>query len=79
MAISNLLNDDNHNNREKGPKLDPNELELDEDTRKRKQALAQMDNMTIEELSQLAVRAGIYNEDGSLAEYYCDSDCDEKD
>jgi hypothetical protein len=52
------------------PTLDPEAPGLDEDTRRRRRALAKMEQMSPEELFQLAVRAGIYTPDGELTEPY---------
>jgi hypothetical protein len=51
-------------------KLDPSAPGLDEMTRKRRRALARMQQMSAEELRKLAVRAGIYTEKGKLAAQY---------
>ena len=59
-------------NGEKRIALDPDAPGLDEDTRQRRQALAEMQKMSVEELFQLAVRAGIYTEDGQLTPPYRD-------
>jgi hypothetical protein len=53
-------------------KLDPDAPGLDEDTRKRRRALAALAAMTTEEQFQVAVRAGIYTPDGQLTEPYRD-------
>jgi hypothetical protein len=53
-------------------KLDPDAPGLDEDTRKRRRALAKMQRMTPQELFQLAVRAGIYTPSGKLTKHYRD-------
>lgn len=45
---------------------------------KRRQVLKKMKSMTTEELFQLAVRAGIYTENGELTEHYVDKDDNEK-
>jgi hypothetical protein len=50
--------------------LDPNAPGLDAETRARRRALAAMERMTPEELHRSFVRAGIYTEDGQLAEPY---------
>jgi len=52
--------------------LDPEAPGLDDDTRRRRRILAEMRNMSIEELKALAVRAGIYTEDGELTPPYRD-------
>ena len=45
-------------------KLDPNAPGLDQATRERRRALAKMQQMSATELTQLAVRAGIYTKGG---------------
>jgi hypothetical protein len=57
---------------DKRPNLDPEAPGLDEDTRRRRRVLAEMRKMSVEELFQLAVRAGIYTEDGELTPPYRD-------
>jgi hypothetical protein len=52
--------------------LDPEAPGLDDDTRRRRRILAEMRNMSIDELKALAVRAGIYTEDGELTPPYRD-------
>jgi hypothetical protein len=52
--------------------LDPDAPGLDEMTRRRRTALAQMQQMSTDEIFQLAVRAGIYTADGQLTEHYRD-------
>ncbi len=52
--------------------LDPNAPGLDEETRRRRRALAALETMTTAELFQVAVRAGIYTKDGTLAAPYRD-------
>ena len=52
--------------------LDPEAPGLDEMTRRRRRILAEMQQLSIEELFQLAVRAGIYTEDGELTPPYRD-------
>ena len=52
--------------------LDPNAPGLDEMTRLRRTALARMQQMSTDQIFQLAVRAGIYTPDGQLTEHYCD-------
>lgn len=52
--------------------LDPDAPGLDEDTRQRRRALAELQKLSAEELFQVAVRAGIYTEDGQLAPPYRD-------
>ena len=51
-------------------KLDPNAPGLDEATRERRRALAKMQGMSATELTQLAVRAGIYTKAGKLTAPY---------
>jgi hypothetical protein len=50
--------------------LDPDLPGLDEETRLRRRALAEMRKMSREEYFQLCVRAGIYTPDGKLTEPY---------
>jgi hypothetical protein len=50
--------------------LDPDAPGLDERTRARRRSLAKMRAMSVEELFALAVRAGIYTEDGELTPPY---------
>jgi hypothetical protein len=52
--------------------LDPDAPGLDEDTRRRRRALAELQKLSIEELFQVAVRAGIYTQDGKLTSPYRD-------
>lgn len=52
------------------PSLDPEAPGLDEDTRRRRRILAETANMSVEEMFALAVRAGIYTEDGELTPPY---------
>jgi hypothetical protein len=52
--------------------LDPNAPGLDDETRRRRKALAELQQLSTEELFQLAVRAGIYTQDGQLTEHYRD-------
>ena len=59
-------------NGEKRIALDPDAPGLDEDTRQRRRALVEMQKLSVEELFQLAVRAGIYTEDGQLTPPYRD-------
>jgi len=54
------------------PLLDPEAPGLDEETRRRRRVLAEMRQMSVEEIFQLAVRAGIYTEDGQLTPPYRD-------
>jgi hypothetical protein len=51
-------------------KLDPNAPGLDDETRRRRRALAEMQRMSPQELFQLAVRAGIYTKKGKLTKPY---------
>ena len=55
------------------PMLDPEAPGLDEDTRRRRHVLAEMEQMSADELVQLAVRAGILTEDGQLTPPYRDN------
>jgi hypothetical protein len=50
--------------------LDPDEPGLDEETHFRRRALAKLEKMSIDERFALAVRAGIYTEDGELTPPY---------
>lgn len=50
--------------------LDPQAPDLDEETRKRRRALARMQKMSPQDLLDLAIRAGIYTSDGALAAPY---------
>lgn len=50
--------------------LDPEAPGLDEDTRRRRRALAKMQQMSTEELFGVMVRAGIYTPDGKLTAPY---------
>jgi len=52
--------------------LDPEAPGLDEETRQRRRALAELQRLSVEELFQLMVRAGIYTEDGQLTPPYRD-------
>jgi hypothetical protein len=52
--------------------LDPEAPGLDEDTRRRRRSLAKMRQMSLPELQNLAVRAGILTPDGELTEPYKD-------
>jgi len=56
----------------KHPTLDPEAPGLDEDTRRRRRVLAEMEQMSADELVQLAVHAGILTEDGQLTPPYRD-------
>lgn len=51
-------------------KLDPNAPGLDEETRQRRRVLAEMQQMSPEELHQAMVSAGIYTQDGELTAPY---------
>ena len=50
--------------------LDPEAPGLDDETRRRRRALAKMQQLSVEELFQIAVSAGIYTEDGELTAPY---------
>jgi hypothetical protein len=50
--------------------LDPEAPGLDEDTRRRRRALAELMRLTPREAFELAVRAGILTPDGELTEPY---------
>jgi hypothetical protein len=52
------------------PSLNPDAPGLDEDTRRRRRILAETANMSVDEMFALAVRAGIYTEDGELTPPY---------
>jgi hypothetical protein len=52
--------------------LDPEAPGLDEETRVRRRVLAEMRQLSVEEIFRLAVRAGIYTEDGQLTPPYRD-------
>jgi hypothetical protein len=52
--------------------LDPEAPGLDEETRRRRRVLAEMEQMSADELVQLVVQAGILTEDGKLAPPYRD-------
>jgi hypothetical protein len=54
------------------PTLDPDAPGLDEMTRRRRRVLAEMEQMSVEEIFQLLVRAGIYTQDGQLTPPYRD-------
>jgi hypothetical protein len=54
------------------PTLDPEAPGLDEDTRRRRRALAELQKLSVDELFRVAVRAGIYTEDGELTPPYRD-------
>jgi hypothetical protein len=51
-------------------RLPPDAPGLDEDSRRRRRALAEMQEMSSDELFALAVRAGIYTHDGKLTPPY---------
>jgi hypothetical protein len=59
-------------NGKKRPTLDPEAPGLDEETRRRRRVLAEMEQMSPEELFQVAVQAGIYTPDGKLTPPYRD-------
>lgn len=50
--------------------LDPDAPGLDEETRRRRRALLELTQLPIEELFQVAVRAGLFTPDGELTEPY---------
>ena len=52
--------------------LDPEAPGLDDETRARRRVLLELTKMSVEELAALAVRAGIYTEDGELTPPYRD-------
>jgi hypothetical protein len=52
--------------------LDPESPGLDEETRQRRRALAELQKLSVEELFQVMVRAGIYTADGQLTPPYRD-------
>jgi hypothetical protein len=52
------------------PTLDPEAPGLDEDTRRRRRILAKLEQMTPDELVELAKDAGILTADGQLAPRY---------
>jgi hypothetical protein len=54
------------------PSLDPDEPGLDEKTRQRRRALAELEQLSTKEVFQLMVRAGIYTPDGELTPPYRD-------
>ena len=56
----------------KKPTLDPDAPGLDEETRRRRRVLAEMEQLSAEEMFQLMVRAGIYTADGQLTPPYRD-------
>jgi len=51
-------------------RLGPSEPELDEMTRRRREALAALEKLPLAEIFKIAVRAGIYTEDGQLTPPY---------
>ena len=51
-------------------KLDPKAPGLDAETRRRRVALAKMQQMSLDNLAALAVRAGIYTKKGRLRAAY---------
>lgn len=67
------------NNASKNRKAANKRPVLDEETRRRRKVLDEMEKMSADELFQIAVRAGIYTKDGKLTEPYRDdadpSDC----
>jgi hypothetical protein len=52
--------------------LDPEAPGLDEETRRRRRALAKLQQLSVEEFFQFLVRIGIYTEDGELTPPYRD-------
>jgi hypothetical protein len=52
--------------------LDPDAPGLDDETRRRRRALAKLQQLSVDEFFQLLVRAGIYTEDGQLTPPYRD-------
>ncbi len=54
------------------PTLDPEAPGLDEDTRRRRRILAKLEQMTPDQLVELAKDAGILTADGQLAPQYRD-------
>jgi hypothetical protein len=54
--------------------LDPEAPGLDEETRRRRRALAKLQKLSVEELFHVMVRAGIYTEDGELTSPYRDDE-----
>lgn len=60
--------------RPKTIQLPPDEPGLDEETRARRVVLEKMQRMTPQELFDLAVRAGIFKEDGMLTEPYASTE-----
>ena len=58
------------NNGKSKLRLDPSAPGLDDMTRRRRRALAEMQRMSPQELFQLAVRAGIYTKKGKLTKQY---------
>jgi hypothetical protein len=55
---------------EEPPFLDPEAPGLDERTRRRRRILAKMRQFSVQEIFELAVRAGIYTPDGELTPPY---------
>lgn len=52
--------------------LDPEAPGLDDETRARRRALAELQQLSVEELFQVMVRTGIYTADGQLTKPYRD-------
>ena len=52
--------------------LDPNAPGLDEETRRRRRALAKLERLSPRELHAFMIRVGIFTEDGELAPPYRD-------
>lgn len=50
--------------------LNPDEPGIDEATRRRRQGLVKLTQMSIEERRQVGIRAGIWDEDGNLTAHY---------
>jgi hypothetical protein len=50
--------------------LDPNAPGLDEQTRRRRRALAEWERLSPEELHAFMIRVGIFTKDGKLAPQY---------
>lgn len=61
-----------HNGKRRANKHRLREPVLDEETRRRREVLAEMETMSDEELFQLAVRAGIFTPNGELTPPYRD-------
>jgi hypothetical protein len=53
-------------------KLDPNAPGLDDETRRRRRVLADLQGMSPKQIFELAVRAGIYTKSGKLTKHYRD-------